>query len=139
MSRASIEEMTTFFLENFKGEKGTLPEITLAEAGHVIMKAPMSERNMRPGGFVSGPTQMFLADHIAYAVIFTRMGITPMVFTSNLNIDFLRPLKGETVMVEGKMIKLGRSLALIAVDIWGDNAEKISSRTTVTYALPSNS
>jgi len=32
MSRASIEEMTMFFLENFKGEKGTLPEITLAEA-----------------------------------------------------------------------------------------------------------
>jgi len=137
MSRASIEEMTAFFVENFKGEKDTLPEITLVEAGHVIMKAPMSERNMRPGGFISGPTQMFLADHIAYAVIFTRMGITPMVFTSNLNIDFLRPLKGETVMVEGKMIKLGRSLALIAVDIWGDNAAKISSRTTVTYALPS--
>jgi len=58
MNRATSEEMTTFFLENFKGEKGTLPEITLAEAGHVIMKAPMSERNMRPGGFISGPNQI---------------------------------------------------------------------------------
>jgi len=139
MTLATAKDMDAFFLENFKGEKGTLPEITLAETDHVIMKAPMSVRNMRPGGYVSGPTQMYLADHIAYAVIFTRLGITPMVFTSNLNIDFLRPLKGETVMAEGKMIKLGRSLALIAVDIWGDNAEKISSRSTVTYALPSNS
>jgi len=136
MNRATAEEMTAFFLESFKGVKGTLPEITLAEVGHVIMKAPMSVENIRPGGFVSGPTQMFLADHIAYAVIFTQIGITPMVFTSNLNIDFLRPLKGESVMVEGKMIKLGRSLALIAVDIWGDNSEKISSRATVTYASP---
>jgi len=138
MNRATAKEITEFFLKNFKGRKGDLPEITLAEIGHVIMKAPMSERNKRPGEFISGPTQMFLADHIAYAVIFTHMGITPMVFTSNLNIDFLRPLKGKTVMVEGKMIKFGRSLALIAVDIWSDNVEKISSRTTVTYALPSN-
>jgi len=139
MNLATAKDMDTFFLEHFKGEKGTLPEIILAEADHVIMKAPMSVRNTRPGGYVSGPTQMFLADHIAYAVVFTRLGITPMVFTSNLNIDFLRPLKGDSVIVEGKMIKLGRSLAVIAVEIWGDNANKISSRSTVTYALPRNS
>lgn len=136
MNGASAEEIQAFFLENFREEKELLPEIILAESGHVIMKAPMSARNTRPGGFISGPTQMFLADHIAYAVIFTQMGITPMVFTSNLNIDFLRPLKGESVMMEGKMIKLGRSLALIAVEIWNDSPEKISSRTTVTYAMP---
>jgi len=125
MNGASAEEIQAFFLENFREEKELLPEIILAESGHVIMKAPMSARNTRPGGFISGPTQMFLADHIAYAVIFTQMGITPMVF-----------MKGESVMVEGKMIKLGRSLALIAVEIWNYSPEKISSRTTVTYAMP---
>jgi len=130
-SLVSAEEMNAFFLENFKGDRGTLPDIALAEADHVIMKAPM-------GGFVSGPSQMMLADHIAYAVIFTRLGITPMALTSNLNIDFLRPLKGEIVTAEGKMVKLGRSLAVIAVEIWGNNPEKISSRATVTYALPQN-
>ena len=51
-----------------------------------------------------------------------------MAVTSNLNIDFLRPLIGETVNIEGKMIKLGRVLAIIEVNIWGDNKEKISSR-----------
>ena len=96
----------------------------------------MGEQNMRPGGFVSGPTQMALADHIAYAVIFTRLGITPMAFTSNLNIDFLRPLKAEAVHVEGKMIKLGRTLAIIAVEIRSAEGDKISSRATVTYVLP---
>lgn len=136
MSLVSAEDMNSFFLENFKGDRGLLPDITLAETDHVIMAAPMSERNIRPGGSISGPTQMALADHIAYAVIFTRLGITPMVVTSNLNIDFLRPLIGETVNVEGKMIKLGRALAVIEVNIWGDNKEKISSRATVTYALP---
>jgi len=134
-SKVSAEDMNQFFRENFKGDRGTLPDITLAEANHIIMKAPMGEQNMRPGGFVSGPTQMMLADHMAYAVIFTRLGITPMALTSNLNIDFLRPLQGETVTVEGKMVKLGRSLAVIAVEITG-KSEKVSSRATVTYVLP---
>ena len=135
MTKASIEEMTRFFEAAFKGDRGALPVITLAESGHVIMKAPMGEQNMRPGGFISGPTQMALADHGAYTVIFTQLGITPMALTSNLNIDFLRPLQGETVTVDSKMIKLGRSLAVIAVEITGDSG-KISSRATVTYALP---
>ena len=135
MSKVSAEEMNHFFHENFKGDRGTLPDIILAEADHVIMQAPMGEQNMRPGGFISGPTQMALADHIAYAVIFTRLGITPMALTSNLNIDFLRPLQGHSVTVEGKMIKLGRSLAIIAVEIKGIS-DKVSSRATVTYVLP---
>ena len=135
MSKVSAEEMNHFFRENFKGDRGTLPNITLAEADHIIMRAPMGEQNMRPGGFISGPTQMALADHIAYAVIFTRLGITPMALTSNLNIDFLRPLQGDSVTVEGRMVKLGRSLAVIAVEIKGIS-DKVSSRATVTYALP---
>ena len=135
MSKVSADEMNHFFRENFKGDRGTLPDITLAEADHIIMRAPMGEQNMRPGGFISGPTQMALADHIAYAVIFTRLGITPMALTSNLNIDFLRPLQGDSVTVEGKMIKLGRSLAIIAVEIKGIS-DKVSSRATVTYVLP---
>ena len=135
MSKVSAEEINHFFRENFKGDRGTLPDITLAEADHIIMRAPMGEQNMRPGGFISGPTQMALADHIAYAVIFTRLGITPMALTSNLNIDFLRPLQGDSVTVEGRMVKLGRSLAVIAVEIKGIS-DKVSSRATVTYALP---
>jgi len=135
-SKVSAQDMNQFFRDNFKGDRGTLPDISLAEADHVIMDAPMGEQNMRPGGFVSGPTQMALADHIAYAVIFTRLGITPMALTSNLNIDFLRPLKGEHIHVEGKMIKLGRALAVIGVEIRGQNSEKLSSRATVTYVLP---
>jgi len=48
----------------------------------------------------------------------------------------LRPLQGKAVTVEGKMVKLGRALAVIAVEIKGANSEKLSSRATVTYALP---
>lgn len=57
MSVVSAIDMNSFFLKNFKGDRGLLPDITLAETDHVIMTAPMSERNIRPGGSISGPTQ----------------------------------------------------------------------------------
>ncbi len=134
--KVSAEGMNRFFLEHFKGDRGHLPDISHAEADYVVMNARMGEQNMRPGDMVSGPTQMALADHIAYAVIFTRLGITPMAVTSNLNIDFLRPCVGQSLRIEGRMIKLGRSLAVISVEIHGERSEKIASRATVTYALP---
>ena len=136
MSKVSATEMNAFFATAFKGDKDMIPEITLAEADHIIMRAKMSEANLRPGGSISGPTQMALADHIAYALIFTRMGITPMAVTSNLNIDFLRPLFGDFVVVEGKMIKFGRTLAVASVDIRAEENEKLASHATVTYVLP---
>ncbi len=59
-----------------------------------------------------------------------------MAVTSNLNIDFLRPCRGETLIAEGRMIKLGKSLAVISVEMKGSTSDKLASRSTVTYALP---
>jgi len=66
----------------------------------------------------------------------TLIGITPMAVTSNLNIDFLRPCLGETLHAEGRMIKLGKSLAVTSVEMKGAANKKLASRATVTYALP---
>ena len=136
MSKVSKAEFNKFFLENFPGNRGHLPEITLAEDGLIIMRQKMDESNLRPPNYIKGPTQMAIADHCAYCVIFTLLGITPMAVTSNLNIDFLRPCLGEHLHAEGRMIKLGKSLAVVSVDIKGDASEKLASRATVTYALP---
>lgn len=139
MSKVTTAELNAFFENNFKGDRGDLPDITLAEPDHIIMNAKMSVRNLRPPNFISGPTQMALADHCAYCVIFTRLGITPMAVTSNLNIDFLRPCLGEHITVVGRMVKLGKSLAVISVEITGSGSDKLASRATVTYALPQTS
>lgn len=136
MTKVSAAEMNDFFAQTFKGDRGHIPDITLAEDDHVIMRAAMNENNLRPPNFISGPTQMALADHCAYCVIFTRLGITPMAVTSNLNIDFLRPCLGDHIEAVGRMIKLGKSLAVISVEITGSSSDKLSSRSTVTYALP---
>lgn len=136
MSVMTAQELNDLFTSMFPGSLKNYPKITRAEDGYIEMEMVASEKHLRPGGYISGPTQMGLADHAAYAVIFTKTGILPMAVTSNLNIDFLRPCLGEIVHVKGTLIKMGRTLAVINVDIHTDKSEKLSSRSTVTYALP---
>ena len=98
----------------------------------------VDQRNMRPGGFISGPTQMAAADNVAYVAIFTRLGITPMALTSNLTINFLRPCIGNALITEGRIMKIGRTLAVIEAEMRGEGQEKVASHAIVTYHLPAD-
>ena len=140
-SKVSVAEMQAFFMENFKGDRGELPRFDHIEDGKLTLSMTTGIANMRPSpdglnSFVSGPTQMQLADHAAYAVIFTRAGIVPMAMTTNLNIDFLRPCIGPDIIAEAEIIQLGRFRAIISVEIRGKDSAKPASRSTVTYAMP---
>ena len=53
---------------------------------------------LRPGGFISGPTQFALADAALWYVVFAAIGrIEPMALTSELSIRFLRPAVGDVL------------------------------------------
>ncbi|MEM7741854.1 MAG: PaaI family thioesterase, partial [Pseudomonadota bacterium] len=111
-------------------------QVESASDGNVVMRYDCGPGNLRPGGFISGPTQMALADSAAYAVVFTRAGITPMALTSNLNINFLRPCQGDTLKAHATLLKYGKSGVVVEVELRGSSSEKVSSHATVTYVVP---
>lgn len=131
----SAEEIDRFFASVF-GERRNMPAILLAERGRVVIRLAVSEKHLRPGGFISGPTQMGLADHAAYLAVFTEEGITPMALTSNLNIHFLRPAQGSWLEADARILKSGRSGTVVDVALRGEQSPKLTSHATVTYVLP---
>lgn len=131
----SLEEVATFFETAFAGSEGR-PDIVRFEDGAATIRLAVTDANLRPGGYVSGPTQMSMADTVTYLAIFSRIGITPMAVTSSLNMSFLRPLICDTVIADCKLIKLGRTLAVAEVDIRGQGSSSPASHAIVTYALP---
>ena len=137
-SAVTAEEIDVFIQEAFGGRGPSLnaPKTNYVDAGRAIIEMNIDKNMLRPGGFISGPTQMAIADHAAYIAIFTMMGIKPMALTSNLNIDFLRPCQGDAIIADARIIKMGRALAVINVEIRGNASEKMASQLTVTYALP---
>lgn len=135
MTKFTAEEANTFLDAAFKG-RGRQNQVILMEEGRAILRLEADETHLRPGGYISGPTQMSLADSVAYMAIMTLTGLEPMTVTSNLNINFLRPCIGPVVLAEGKIMKIGQALAVIDVDIRIEGAEKPASHAIVTYALP---
>ena len=135
MTRFTADEANAFLDGAFKG-RGRQNQVILMEEGRAILRLEADETHLRPGGYISGPTQMSLADSAAYMAIMTLTGLEPMTVTSNLNINFLRPCIGPVVLAEGRIMKIGQALAVIDVDIRIEGAEKPASHAIVTYALP---
>lgn len=105
--------------------------------GSASVRAPYDDRFLRPGGTISGPVLMGLADYAAYAAILSRIGNVPLAVTTNLNINFLRrPVPGDVIAM-ARVIKLGRRLAVCDVFLHteGDDGDPVA-HVTVTYSLP---
>lgn len=135
--RLGKDELTAFFLDAFPGQDRTSHEFVEISTGFMRIRHSAEAAMLRPGGIVSGPTQMAFADRAAYAVILAHIGIVPMAVTSNLNMSFLRAIAARDFYADATIIKLGRRLATVDVRIWQDEPQNIAAQSTVTYALPS--
>lgn len=133
-NQVTATDANAFLKETFPARNnGNVVE--MAE-GRALVRLETSEEHLRPGGFISGPTQMAVADNAAYMAVFTKLGITPMAVTSNLTMNFLRPCIGDGVEAEATVMKMGRSLVVIDVDVRVAGTDRTCSHAMVTYSLP---
>lgn len=118
------------------GSAELFPTITEAVPGRVHMVQPYHDGMLRPGGLISGPTQMSLADTAAYALILCHLGEELMAVTSSLLIQFLRGARPGDLHAEATFLKLGRRNAVCDIRIWTESPDRLAAQATVTYALP---
>jgi acyl-coenzyme A thioesterase PaaI-like protein len=64
--------------------------IESADGASCLLRQRYSDQMLRPGGTVSGPTLMALADFAMYVVLLSAIGPIGLAVTTNLNINFLR-------------------------------------------------
>ena len=96
------------------------------------------EDHIRPGGTISGPTMMELADFAMYVAVFSVAGPQPLAVTTNLNINFLRkPGKGDLV-ADARLMKIGKRLVVGEVAIYSDGESEPVAHVTSTYSIPQN-
>jgi len=104
--------------------------------GGIRVRQPYDPRSLRPGGTLSGPVMMGLADAAMYAAILARLGRVEMAVTQNLNINFLsRPQPGD-LYADADIIRLGRRSAVLEVRVHGEPDAKLVAHVTGIYALP---
>ena len=97
----------------------------------------ITEAELRPGGTVSGPVMMFVADVALYIAILGEIGIVPLTVTTSLNFNFLRkPSADKAIIGVCKLIKLGRTLAIGEVSIYSEGNPEMVAHAVGTYAIP---
>lgn len=104
--------------------------------GRARARMPASPDHVRPGGTISGPAQMALADFTVYAAVLGAIGNVPLAVTTNLSINFLhKPLPGD-IWADCRLIKLGKRLAVGDVLLTSAGLEAPISHVTATYSIP---
>lgn len=107
------------------------------DADNAYARVPFQAKLVRPGGTVSGPTIMSLADAAMYAVVLGRLGKVEMAVTANLNINFLAKPKPVDLIAHAQILRLSRRQAVCEVSLYsaGDD-DNLVAHVTGTYALP---
>lgn len=132
----SLPELETYLAEVFPQVRD---DFTIEALDHdsVQMRLNVQDRHLRPGGTVSGPSMFALADVSVYAMVLARVGRQALAVTTNGSIDFMRkPAAATDLIAQGRLLKLGRVLAVGDVLIYSDGDDRPVARSTMTYSIP---
>ncbi|MGO4677089.1 PaaI family thioesterase [Bosea sp. 2YAB26] len=101
------------------------------------MRCDYHERHLRPGGTISGPTMMALADLALYVAILGQIGPVGLAVTTSLNYNFLRKPGPVALIAEARLLKLGKRLAVGEVALFSQGDSEMVCHATGTYSIPS--
>ena len=88
----SVADLEAFLASEFPQafHPGSGLSIEAVEHGRARVRLAYSEKFIRPGGTISGPTMMMLADFALYLAVLSAIGPVALAVTINFNINFLR-------------------------------------------------
>ncbi|MBL4871418.1 MAG: PaaI family thioesterase [Robiginitomaculum sp.] len=139
MPKVSPDDINQAMKIAFPLNHDDLAEVIETRKGYARTRLLVKPHYIRPGEYISGPTQMGMVDHAAYAAVFTLTGLELMALTANINIDFLKPCQGSVVDARATIIETGKRSLTCEVIITTDKNFNPSSRARVKYVLPRTS
>lgn len=128
------EALAAFLAAEFPQNKCSV-EAVASDAATV--RYQVGEDALRPGGTVSGPVMMAVADVALYVAILARIGIVPLAVTTSLSINFLRkPTAERDILGVCRLLKVGRTLAVGEVTLYSEGSPDPVAHAVGTYSIP---
>jgi uncharacterized protein (TIGR00369 family) len=131
---ADLAQLNAFLARDFPQTRCTV--VALAERTATV-RHPVGEAELRPGGTVSGPVLMAVADVALYVAILAEIGLVPLTVTTQLSVNFMRkPVAGRDILGVCTLLKLGRSLAVGEVALYSQGKDEMVAHAVGTYSIP---
>jgi uncharacterized protein (TIGR00369 family) len=132
----SAAELHQFLIEQFPQIEPARLTVEHVDERTIRVRREVSEADLRPGGTISGPTLMALADTATYLLILAQIGPVALAATTNLNINFLRKPTQQAIIAEGRLMKLGSRLAVVDILLRSEGVMEPVAHATLTYSIP---
>jgi uncharacterized protein (TIGR00369 family) len=138
VAKMSVAELERFLHDEFpQAFRGGDLTIESADGETCRLRQRYSDKMLRPGGTVSGPTLMALADCAMYVVLLSAIGPVALAVTTNLSINFLRKgAPGWDLLAAARLLKLGKRLAVGEVNLLSGTSPDPIAHVTATYSIP---
>lgn len=133
----SAEELEAYIDREFAQafHDGRVYTITELGPGFLTLRLDPTDRHLRPGGTVSGPSLFTLADFCAYYAIMAHIGLKGLTVTTSFHIDFMRKAEPGPLFCTCTILKLGKRLVVTAIAI-RDAEEEMIAHGSCTYSIP---
>lgn len=134
----TVGQLEHFLRTEFPQVFNSFSGVSIDEVWHggARVRQAYREDSIRPGGTISGPTMMALADFAMYVAVLASIGPVPLAVTTNLNINFLRKPDAADLVAEAKLMKLGKRLAVGEIGIRSAGGVELVAHATSTYSIP---
>ncbi|MFK3795957.1 MULTISPECIES: PaaI family thioesterase [unclassified Pseudomonas] len=131
---ASKAEIAAFIAQEFPQTRIVVEDVGDQRA---TISQVVDQSDLRPGGTVSGPTLMAVADVALYVAVLGVIGIVPLTVTTSLTINFLRkPEAGRRIIAQCQLMKVGKTLAIGEVSLYSEGLADAVAHVVGTYAIP---
>jgi uncharacterized protein (TIGR00369 family) len=136
MARISIAEFQEIMRESLPFAVQAGAEVVELDATGAVFRLPYRSDFLRPGGTISGPMMMGLADLAMYGLVLAAIGRVELAVTTNLTINFLRKPPPADLLAKARLLKLGKRLAVGEVELFSAADPDMVAHVVATYSIP---
>lgn len=134
--KLDIAGLDAFMAREFPQAAKVATRIERLAPNEIRVRLPFHEDLLRPGGTLSGPALMGLADRATYLLVLAMIGPVALAVTTSLNINFLSKPEPRDLIADAHLLKLGRRLAVAEVTMRSEGKDTVVAHATVTYSIP---
>jgi len=132
----TADDLMAFLQGHFPGVESAGLAVEQVDQRSIRLRMPYHDSHLRPGGTISGPSQMLLCDTAMYLMTLAQIGPVALAVTTSLNINFLRKPAPADLIAEGKLLKLGKRLAVGEITLFSEGQDEPVAHATLTYSIP---
>jgi len=133
----TVDDVNNHFYEVYPSAAESGVRCDAVSPGSAVARWIFDEAQLRPGRYISGPTQFMLADTALWFAVFTVIGIESMAVTSEMSIRYLRPAQDGDLLAKATIDSVSARRIVGTIKLWIDGSpDRLVAVAQGSYARP---